>query len=133
MASPPQMAIASHVYPLGSRLNEGGRLEVGGCNVFDVAAEFGTPAYVYAEDDIRARARAYREAFAARTDRFEVIYASKAFPATAAFRLMAEEGLAADVASGGELHHALAGGYDPARIYMHGNNKTETELTSALE
>src|SRR4051794_33584322 len=133
MASPPQMAIASHVYPLGSRLNERGRLEVGGCDVFDVAAEFGTPAYVYAEDDIRARARAYVEAFAARTDRFEVIYASKAFPCVGVFRLMAEEGLSVDVASGGELHLALTGGCDPARIYMHGNNKTEAELRYALD
>src|SRR3954453_4253378 len=133
MPPPPQMAIASHVYPLGSRLNERGRLEVGGCDVFDVAAEFGTPAYVYAEDDIRARARAYVEAFHARTERFEVIYASKAFPATAAHRLMAEEGLSVDVASGGELHLALAGGCDPARVYMHGNNKTEAELAYALE
>jgi diaminopimelate decarboxylase len=133
MASPAQTAVASHVYPLGSRLNERGRLEVGGCDVFDVAAEFGTPAYVYAEDDIRARARAYVEAFRARTDRFEVLYASKAFPCVATFRLMAEEGLSVDVASGGELHLALAGGLDPARIYMHGNNKTEDELTYALE
>src|SRR3954454_19859283 len=133
MASPPQMAIASHVYPLGSRLNERGRLEVGGCDVFDVAAEFGTPAYVYAEDDIRARARAYVEAFRARTDRFEVVYAGKAFPCVAAFRLMAEEGLAVDVASGGELHLALAGGCDPARVYMHGNNKTEAELRYAID
>jgi diaminopimelate decarboxylase len=61
-----------------------------------------------------------------------VIYAGKAFPATAAFRLFAEEGLSADVASGGELHHALAGGVDPARIYMHGNNKTPAELDYAL-
>src|SRR3954462_5831276 len=133
MASPPQMAIASHVYPLGSRLDERGRLEVGGCDVFELAAEFGTPAYVYAEDDIRARARAYLEAFKARTDRFEVLYASKAFPCVAAFRLMAEEGLSVDVASGGELYLALAGGHDPARIYMHGNNKTEAELAYALE
>jgi diaminopimelate decarboxylase len=127
------MAIASHVYPLGSRLDERGRLEVGGRDVFEVAAEFGTPAYVYAEDDIRARARAYVEAFRARTDRFEVLYASKAFPCVAAFRLMAEEGLSVDVASGGELYLALAGGHDPARIYMHGNNKTEAELAYALE
>ena len=52
----------SHVYPLGSRLNERGRLEVGGCDVVELAREFGTPAYVYAEDDMRARARAYMEA-----------------------------------------------------------------------
>jgi diaminopimelate decarboxylase len=122
----------SHVYPLGSRLNERGRLEVGGCDVVELAHEFGTPAYVYAEDDIRARAHAYTEAFRARTRRFEVIYASKAFPCTAAYRLLAEEGLAVDVASAGELHLALAGGFDPARIYLHGNNKTATDLDYAL-
>src|SRR4051812_1123737 len=115
MASPPQTATVSHVYPLGSRLNERGRLEVGGCDVLDLAREFGTPSYVYAEDDMRARARAYGEAFRARSERFEVVYASKAFPCTAAYRLMAEEGLACDVASGGELHLALAGGVPPPR------------------
>jgi diaminopimelate decarboxylase len=123
----------SHVYPLGSRLNERGRLEVGGCDVIELAKEHGTPAYVYAEGDMRARARAFTEAFRSRTDRFEVIYASKAFPCTAAYRLMAEEGLSCDVASGGELHLALQGGFDAARLYMHGNNKTEAELTMALE
>src|ERR687892_100553 len=121
----PMAAVAvSHVYPLGSRLNEQGRLEVGGCDVIELAREFGTPAYVYAEDDMRARARAYLEAFRARAERFEVIYASKAFPCTAVYRLFAEEGLSTDVASAGELHLALAGGFDPALIYFHGNNKT---------
>ena len=123
----------SHVYPLGSRLNERGRLEVGGCDVLDLAAEFGTPAYVYAEDDMRARARGFLEAFRARTEHFEVIYASKAFPCTAVYRLFAEEGLSADVASGGELHLALAAGMDPERLYMHGNNKSPAELDYAIE
>jgi diaminopimelate decarboxylase len=123
----------SHVYPLGSRLNERGRLELGGCDVIELAAEFGTPAYVYAEDDMRARARAFVEAFSARTERFEVIYASKAFPCTAAYRLFAEEGLSADVASGGELHLALAAGLDPKRLYMHGNNKSPAELDYAIK
>jgi diaminopimelate decarboxylase len=124
--------VVSHVYPLGSRLNERGRLEVGGCDVVELAEEFGTPAYVYAEDDMRSRARAYTEAFRARTERFEVIYAAKAFPCSAVFRLFAEEGLSADVASGGELHLALAAGFDPARLYMHGNNKSQAELDYAI-
>src|SRR5919108_3530014 len=114
----------SHVYPMGSRLNELGRLEVGGCDVVELAREFGTPAYLYAEDDMRARARAYLEAFRSRAERFEVIYASKAFPCTAAYRLFAEEGLSTDVASGGGLHLALAGGFQPALIYLHGNAKS---------
>jgi diaminopimelate decarboxylase len=124
---------ASPVYPRGSRVNERGHLEVAGCDVVELAREFGTPAYVYAEDDIRWRAREYRRAFEERTDDFEVLFASKALPMTAADRLCAEEGLSVDVASGGELHMALAAGFDPARIHMHGNNKTEAELRYAFE
>jgi diaminopimelate decarboxylase len=123
----------SPVYPAGSRVNERGHLEIAGCDVVELAAEFGTPAYVYAEDDLRSRARSTIAAFAERTDSFEVVYASKAFPCTAALRIFAEEGLSCDVASGGELHLALGAGFDPERIYMHGNNKTEAELTFALE
>ncbi|HET9162414.1 MAG TPA: diaminopimelate decarboxylase [Solirubrobacterales bacterium] len=123
----------SPVYPAGSRVDERGRIEIGGCDLVELAARFGTPAYVYAEDDLRARARAVVAAFAERTESFEVVYASKAFPCTAALRLFAEEGLSCDVASGGELYLALRAGFDPERIYMHGNNKTEAEIRQALE
>jgi diaminopimelate decarboxylase len=123
----------SHVFPIGSRLNERGFLEIGGCDVSEVAAEFGTPAYVYAVDDIRTRARAYVDGFRKRTDHFEVVYASKAFPCTAAYRLLAEEGIACDVASGGELYLALRGGFAPEKIYFHGNNKSRAEIAYAQE
>jgi diaminopimelate decarboxylase len=123
----------SHVYPADARLNEAGRLEIGGCDVLELAREFGTPAYVYAEQDMRARAREYVEAFRSRTEHFEVIYASKAFPATATYKLFAEEGISCDCASGGELHLALKAGFAPERIYLHGNNKTEAELLYAVE
>ena len=135
-ADPSLEAIApglSRVYPLGSRINAAGRLEVGGCDTLELAREFGTPAYVVAEDDIRARARAFRAAMAAQTDDFDILFASKAFPCVAAYRLLAEEGLACDVASGGELHLALRGGFDPARIYLHGNAKSDAELVAALD
>ncbi len=136
--SPGSVAIAdpiaaSPVYPAGSRVNEHGHLEIAGCDVVELADRFGTPAYIYAEEDMRRRAREYVRAFERRTDGFEVIYASKAFPATAAYRAMREEGLSVDVASGGELHVALAAGFDPARIHLHGNNKTEAELRYAFE
>ena len=123
----------SPVYPLGSRVNERGHLEVGGCDVVELAGEFGTPAYIYDEDDMRARARAYLDAFRSRTDDFEVLFASKAAPFSAAYRLCAEEELSVDVASGGELHMALGAGFGPDRIYLHGNNKTEAELRQAAE
>ncbi len=121
----------SPVYPAGSRVNERGHLEVAGCDVVELAGEFGTPAYVYAEEDMRARARAYRKAFERRTGDYEVLFASKSLPCTAAYRLFAEEGLSVDVASGGELHMALRAGFDPARIHMHGNNKTDAEILFA--
>ncbi|MDQ4071898.1 MAG: diaminopimelate decarboxylase, partial [Actinomycetota bacterium] len=94
--------------------------------------QYGTPAYVYAEDHIRARARAYVDAFASRTDRYAIVYASKAFPHPAANRILSAEGLSCDVASGGELYMALRGGFPPRRIYLHGNNKSEAELAYAL-
>lgn len=119
--------------PRGSRVNERGHLEVGGCDVVELAREYGTPAYVYAEDDIRSRAQEYLDAFAARTDDFEVVYASKAAPIGAVFALVTEMGLSVDVASAGELYAALRGGADPARIYVHGNNKTHTDLRLATE
>jgi diaminopimelate decarboxylase len=121
----------THVYPLGSRLDEHGVLEIGGCNALELAAEFGTPAFIVAEDDIRARARAFVEAFAAHTRDFRVYFASKAFPCTAVLELFAEEGLGCDVASGGELALALRAGFDPAQIELHGNAKSEHELREA--
>jgi diaminopimelate decarboxylase len=127
MASP-----LSHVYPLGSRLTEDGHLEVGGCDVVELAREFGTPAYVVVEDDIRTRARAFKDAYGARCDDFEVHFASKAFPCTAVLRVLSEEGLACDVASGGELAIALKAGFDPGRIHLHGNAKSEREIGEAI-
>jgi diaminopimelate decarboxylase len=124
---------ASPVYPAGSRVNERGHLEIAGCDLVELVARVGTPAYIYAEDDIRHRAREYARAFEQRSDGFEVIYASKALPVTAAYRVMREEGLSVDVASGGELHMALAAGFDPARIHMHGNDKSEAELRYAFD
>ncbi|HET7590639.1 MAG TPA: diaminopimelate decarboxylase [Solirubrobacterales bacterium] len=123
--------VGSAVFPRGSRVNGEGHLEVAGCDVVELAAEHGTPAYLYAEDDIRSRAREYREAFESRGADYEVLFASKSLPCTAAYRLFAEEGLSVDVASGGELHMALKAGFDPGRIHMHGNNKSDEEILFA--
>jgi diaminopimelate decarboxylase len=123
----------SNVFPLGSRLNEHGRLEIGGCDTIELAKEYGTPAYVVAEDDLRSRARAFRQAGhdAGHAD-FHVVFASKAFPCTAVLELFAQEGLWCDVASGGELHLALRAGFAPERIVLHGNAKSDAELRMAL-
>jgi diaminopimelate decarboxylase len=124
----------SPAFPLASRLNEHGRLEVGGCDTIELAREYGTPAYIVAEDDLRARARAFVDA-GTRTGHadFNVVFASKSFPCTAVLSLFAREGLWCDVASAGELHLALSAGFAPERIVLHGNAKSEAELRMALE
>jgi diaminopimelate decarboxylase len=123
----------SPVFPMGSRLNERGRLEVGGCDTIELAREFGTPVYVVAEDDLRTRAQAFVQAGRdAGHEDLQVVFASKAFPCTAVLALFAGEGLWCDVASGGELHVALVAGFAPERIVVHGNAKSEAELRMAL-
>ncbi len=122
----------SALLPIGSRVDERGRLELGGCDAVALAREFGTPLYVLAEEDLRARARAYREGFAALgQEDHEVLFATKALPVAAVLGLFAEEGLGADVASEGELRLALRGGVDPSRIALHGNAKSDAELAAA--
>ncbi|MFG3339739.1 diaminopimelate decarboxylase [Glycomyces sp. NPDC048151] len=108
---------------------EDGVLHIGGLSVEKLAAEFGTPAYVFDEDDFRARCRAWTEAF----DGADVFYASKAFCSKAVLRAAAEEGLFVDVCSAGELAVALAAGLEPARLGFHGNNKSLAELRQAVE
>jgi len=121
------------VFPEDSAVADG-RLTVGGCDAVELAREFGTPAYVVAEDDLRARAREFRGALEAGHDGpGEVIFASKACPVTAVMRLFAAAGLGCDVASGGELHLAVRAGFAPERLYLHGNAKSEAELKMALE
>jgi diaminopimelate decarboxylase len=123
----------SHVWPLGTTLNAAGHIEVGGCDLVELAREVGTPAYVVAEEDLRARARSFREAFAAQAPDVHLSFATKAFPCTAVLRTLADEGIGADVASGGELQIALRAGVEPGLIILHGNAKSERELTEALD
>jgi diaminopimelate decarboxylase len=93
-----------------------------------LADEFGTPLFVYDEDALRQRCRAYVRALGAGN----VAYAAKAFLCAAMARLVADEGLHLDVATGGEQHVALEAGFPPARLVVHGNNKSDDELDAAL-
>jgi diaminopimelate decarboxylase len=108
-----------------------GVLTVAGLTAAELAAEFGTPTYVVDEVDFRERARAFREAFG--DVGADVFYAGKAFLCVAVARWIAEEGLNLDVCTGGELAVALRAEFPPARIAMHGNNKSVAELRRALE
>lgn len=115
------------------RVNDAGHLEIGGCDAVALAERFGTPLYVVDEVAIRAACRAYRAAFESRYPHVTVAYAGKAFLVPAMARLVDEEGLDLDVASGGELHVARAAAFPGARLVFHGNNKSEDEVAHALD
>ena len=119
------------LFPDTTRLTEGNTLAVGGCELVALAAEFGTPLYVYDEATISARARSFRDAVAGYPGHATVCYAAKAYSAPWLLRLLAAEGLGLDVVSGGELQAAMRADFPRDRIFFHGNNKSEDELLLA--
>ena len=115
-------------------VNQKGNLSIGGCDLADIAAEYGTPAYVMDEDEIRKNCRVYTNAMNEYYDgKGVVLYASKALSCKYIYRIMREEGMGVDVVSGGELYTAIKAGFPAERIYFHGNNKTDDEIKMALE
>ncbi len=132
-ASPPrsrsQMSpLPTHLLPDTATVSSSGHLLIGGCDTLELAERFGTPLFVYDVIHLRARCAEARRAFGD-----GAVYAAKAFLCRAMARLVAEEGLGMDVATGGELHIALEAGFPPGRLVMHGNNKSRTEVRSAID
>lgn len=128
------MTVSLELFPDTAHVTTENRLAVGGCDVVELAAEFGTPLYVYDAATIVARAGAFREALrASYPGTATVCYASKAYVAPWLLALLAPLGLGLDVVSGGELHVAARADFPRERIYFHGNNKSEAELRYALE
>lgn len=129
-------ALDAAVWPATAARTTAGELTVGGVGAAELAARFGTPLYVVDEADARGRARRVRAAFETEAARIgtaaTVYYAGKAFLSIEVVRWMAAEGLAIDVCSGGELAVALAAGAVPARIGLHGNNKSLAEIERAV-
>jgi len=118
--------VPRHLLPDTAAIDDDGRLRIGGCDVLELAERHGTPLFVYDEAHLRTRCR---EAVAAFGD--GVAYATKAFLCLAMARLAHEEGMHLDVATGGELHVALAAGVPAERLVLHGNNKSVDELRAA--
>lgn len=119
--------------PITSKINEKGHLEIGGCDVCDLASEFGTPLYVLDEITLRGKCREYKTAFKSRYDNSLIIYACKALCNSALVKIMNDEGLGLDVSSGGEFYTARRANCNLKEIYFHGNNKTRRELRDAVE
>ena len=131
------MALLPQLWPESVCRDDEGRLQVAGVDVVSLARDFGTAAYVIDEGDFRARARAFRDDFAAPFETVcggaDVYYAGKAFLCTSVAKWVAEEGLSLDVCSGGELAVARRAGFPAERIGFHGNNKSLEELRAALD
>ncbi|MEI7453531.1 MAG: diaminopimelate decarboxylase [Actinomycetes bacterium] len=122
----------SNVWPNSATRGVDGALCIAGVDVRDAAANHGTPLFIFDEEDVRARAREYREA-AEKAGARKVYYAAKAFLSTAVARWVYEEGLGLDVASGGELAVALRAGVPGADLLLHGNNKSMSEIETAIQ
>jgi diaminopimelate decarboxylase len=115
--------------PQTAQVRDDGSLAIGGCSVADLAAQYGTPLFVYDETHLRARCREAVATFGPG----RAVYASKAFLCGAMARLAYDEGMLLDVASGGELFVALHAGVPASALTLHGNNKSMAELRMALD
>ena len=116
------------LFPLSARSDDG-ELSLGGVPASRLAELYGTPLVVYCEETLRAQARAYREA----APDALIVYGTKAFANVAILRVLAEEGIGADVSTLGELAFAQQAGIVGDRIVFHGNNKSDEELFAAGE
>jgi len=120
--------VQTHLLPDSATVDADGEMTVGGLRLTDLAAEFGTPLFVYDEDHLRARCQ---EAVAGFGD--TVAYATKAFLCKAMAKLAYEEGMLLDVATGGEIYVALEAGVPASQLVLHGNNKSLAELEMAID
>ena len=125
-------ALDPTIWPATAHRGSDGALVVGGCDVRTLAADYSTPVFVLDEADFRARAAQFRRSYSGGPAPATVYYAAKAFLATTIARWVEQEGLGLDVATGGELAVALAAGFPPERVIMHGNNKSSSEIERAV-
>jgi diaminopimelate decarboxylase len=121
------------LFPAASAVNDSGHLVIGGCDTVELAAEFGTPLYLFDELSLRNRCAEFKREFGQRYADTTVLYSAKAFINKALARLFNEEGLGLDVVSAGEITIARSAGFPLDRVYFPGNNKSAEELKLALE
>ncbi len=121
------------LFPVTAEVNKQGHLVIGGCDAVALAAEFGTPLYVFDESGLRGQCAEFKTEFGQRYAEAAIVYAGKAFLNKALALILKEEGLGLDVVSGGEMSIARAVDFPFDKVYFHGNNKSAEELGLALE
>jgi diaminopimelate decarboxylase len=128
-----RMAGRLAVFPRGTKIDRRGHLIIGGCDAVELAAEFGTPLYLYDEATLRGKISEFQKEFGGRYPQLSILYASKAFTHPAIVNIMKQTGLGLDVVSEGEMRIARAAKFPMKRVYFHGNNKLPRELELALK
>jgi len=121
------------LFPVTAGVNSQGHLAIGSCDTVELAAEFGTPLYLFDEVSLRSKCAEFKEEFGRLYSDFMVIYACKAFINKALALILQEEGLGLDVVSAGELSIARSVGFPLDKVYFHGNNKSAEEIRLALD
>ncbi len=124
---------SASLFPITARVNTSDHLAIGGCDVLDLVAEYGTPLYLFDEETLRNMCRQFVSEFERRYVGSRVLYAAKAFMNLSLTRLVKDEGLGMDVVSGGELAAAKTAGFPLSLVYFHGNNKTAQEIQMAID
>lgn len=120
------------IKPVTTKINTQGHIEIGGCDLVELAEKYSTPLYVYDEETIRTIAREYKDAFQDYPN-INMLYASKAFMTKAICKILADEGFGFDVVSGGEIYTAHSAGVEMSTCLFNGNNKSYDELEMALK
>ncbi len=120
-----------NIKPITTKINENGNIEIGGCDLVELANKYNTPLYVYDEATIRSMTQSYKKAFEEYPN-IKMMFAAKAFMTKAICRIMQQEGFGLDLCSGGEIYTAKSSGFDMTKTLFNGNNKSYDELNYAL-
>ncbi len=121
-----------NIKPITTKINSNGNIEIGGCDLVELANKYGTPLYVFDEATIRSVIKSYKDAFKD-FPKVNMMYAAKAFMTRAICKIMQEEAFGLDLCSGGEIYTAKSAGFDMSKTLFNGNNKSYDELCFALE
>lgn len=124
--------VNQNIKPITTKINNNGNIEIGGCDLVELANKYGTPLYVYDEETIRSMTKSYKDAFKD-FPKIKMMFASKAFMTKAICKIMEQEGFGLDLCSGGEIYTAHSVNFDMSKTLFNGNNKSYDELNFALE
>ncbi len=120
------------IKPVTTRINDNGNIEIGGCDLIELANKYGTPLYVFDEETIRSMTKSYKDAFKSYPN-MKMMFAAKAFMTKSICKIMAQEGFGLDLCSGGEIYTAYTSGFDMSKTLFNGNNKSYEELDMAVK